>query len=58
MDSFANIFSGAGREFKSITQKEINQVMDKLNNCTGKCLGIKTPNQVFLGINPFVALAS
>ena len=46
------------RDFKTITQKEINRVMDKLNNRPRKCLGIKTPNQVFLGINPFVALAS
>jgi len=46
------------RDFKTITQKEINQVMDKLNNRPRKCLGIKTPNQVFLGINPSVALAS
>jgi IS30 family transposase len=46
------------RDFKTITQKEINQAMDKLNNRPRKCLGIKTPNQVFLGINPPVALAS
>lgn len=46
------------RDFTTITQKEINQVMDKLNNRPRKCLGIKTPNQVFLGINPSVALAS
>lgn len=46
------------RNFKTITQKEINQVMDKLNNRPRKCLGIKTPNQVFLGINPSVALVS
>lgn len=46
------------RDFKTITQKEIRQVMDKLNNRPRKCLGIKTPNQVFLGINPPVALAS
>lgn len=46
------------RDFKTITQKEINHVMDKLNNRPRKCLGIKTPNQVFLGINPSVALAS
>jgi len=44
--------------FKAITQKEINRVMDKLNNRPRKCLGIKTPNQVFLGINPSVALVS
>jgi IS30 family transposase len=46
------------RDFKTITQKEIDRVMDKLNNRPRKCLGIKTPNQVFLGINPSVALAS
>jgi IS30 family transposase len=46
------------RDFKTITQKEINQVMNKLNNRPRKCLGIKTPNQVFLGINPSVALVS
>lgn len=46
------------RDFTTITQTEINQVMDKLNNRPRKCLGIKTPNQVFFGINPSVALAS
>ncbi|MFC1684686.1 IS30 family transposase [Pseudomonadota bacterium] len=46
------------RDFTTITQTEINQVMDKLNNRPRKCLGIKTPNQVFFGINPPVALAS
>ena len=45
-------------DFTTITQKEINRVMDKLNNRPRKCLGIKTPNQVFFGINPPVALAS
>jgi len=46
------------RDFSTITQREINQVMEKLNNRPRKCLGIKTPNQVFLGIDPPVALAS
>lgn len=46
------------RDFTTITQAEINQVMNKLNNRPRKCLGIKTPNQVFFGINPPVALAS
>ena len=46
------------KDFTSISQKEINHVMDKLNNRPRKCLGIKTPNQVLLGINPTVALAS
>jgi len=46
------------RDFTTITQKEINRAMNRLNNRPRKCLGIKTPNQVFLGINPAVALAS
>jgi IS30 family transposase len=46
------------RDFKTITQKEINLVMDKLNHRPRKCLGIKTPSQVFLGILPPVALTS
>jgi transposase, IS30 family len=29
-----------------------------LNNGPRKCLGIKTPNQVFFGIDPPVALAT
>jgi IS30 family transposase len=47
-----------GSDFTNITQKEINRAMNRLNNRPRKCLGIKTPNQVFLGINPPVALAS
>ncbi len=46
------------RDFKTITRVEINRAMDKLNNRPRKCLGIKTPNQVFLGINPSAAVAS
>ena len=46
------------RDFTTITQQEINHVMNRLNNRPRKCLGIKTPNQVLLGINPTVALAS
>lgn len=46
------------RDFTTITQKEINRVMNRLNNRPRKCLGIKTPNQVFFGINPSVALTS
>jgi len=47
-----------GSSFTHITQKDINRVMNKLNNRPRKCLGIKTPNQVFLDINPPVALAT
>ncbi|MET0105709.1 MAG: IS30 family transposase [Sedimenticola sp.] len=47
-----------GHDFTTITQKDIQRVMDKLNNRPRKCLGMKTPNQVFFGINPPVVLAS
>jgi IS30 family transposase len=39
-----------------ITKKDVKKVMDKINNRPKKCLGFKTPNQVFLGIKPPVAL--
>ncbi|MDZ7803481.1 IS30 family transposase [Thiohalophilus sp.] len=45
-------------DFTTITQKQIERVMEKLNNRPRKCLGIKTPNQVFFGIHPDVALAT
>jgi len=45
-------------DFTTITDEEIEMVMDKLNNRPRKCLGFKTPNQVFFGINPSVALVS
>lgn len=45
-------------DFTMITDEEIDMVMDKLNNRPRKCLGFKTPNQVFFGINPSVALVS
>lgn len=47
-----------GKSFDSLTQDYIQLIMDKLNNRPRKCLGYKTPNQVFFGINPPVALAS
>jgi IS30 family transposase len=36
--------------FKTITDKQIQTVMDRLNNRPRKTLGFKTPNEVFLGI--------
>ena len=46
------------RDFSTITDTEIHEVMSKLNNRPRKCLSMKRPNQVFFGINPPVALAS
>jgi IS30 family transposase len=45
-------------DFTTITKQDIDTVMDKLNNRPRKTLGIKTPNQLFFGINPTVALAT
>jgi IS30 family transposase len=45
-------------DFTSITQEQVEQAMDKLNNRPRKCLGFKTPNEVFFGIKPTVALAN
>jgi IS30 family transposase len=42
----------------ALTQDDIQRIMVKLNNRPRKCLGYKTPNQAFLGMNPPVALAS
>ena len=44
--------------FDRITDEEIQTVTDKLNNRPRKCLGFKTPNEVFFGMKPTVALAS
>ncbi|MEK0338424.1 MAG: IS30 family transposase, partial [Nitrosopumilus sp.] len=37
------------RDFRTITDDEIIRVIKKLNNRPRKCLGFKTPNQVFFG---------
>ena len=47
-----------GTDFQSLIDEDVKAIMDKLNNRPKKCLGFKTPNQVFFGINPPVALTS
>ncbi len=47
-----------GQDLSAVTDAEVWAVMEKLNNRPRKCLGFKTPNQVFSGINPPAALAS
>jgi IS30 family transposase len=47
-----------GQDLSAATDAEVWAVMEKLNNRPRKCLGFRTPNQVFFGINPPVALAS
>ena len=45
-------------DFTNITEKDISMVINKLNNRPRKCLGFKTPNQVFFGLKPSVALGT
>ena len=44
--------------FNKPTSIQVEAIMDKLNNRPRKCLGLKTPNQVFFGIDPPVTFAS
>jgi IS30 family transposase len=46
------------RSFATITEKEIEFVMERLNNRPRKCLAFKSPNQVFFNHSPVVALGS
>jgi len=45
-------------DFTNITDKDVTMVMNKLNNRPRKCLGFKTPNEVFFAIKPTVALVT
>jgi IS30 family transposase len=45
-------------DFKSVAEEDVRQIQNKLNNRPRKCLGFKTPNQLFFWINPPVALGS
>ncbi len=47
-----------GTDFRTLTLERVRSIMDRLNNRPRKCLGFKTPNQLFLEINPPVALTS
>ncbi|OEU70592.1 MAG: hypothetical protein BA863_18475 [Desulfovibrio sp. S3730MH75] len=45
-------------DLSEVTDAEVQQAMDKLNNRPRKYLGFKTPYHVFFGINPPVALSN
>lgn len=51
-------FFPKGKSLSEVTHDQVQEVMNKINNRPRKCLGFKTPNQVFLGIDPPVALTS
>ena len=45
-------------QFNHISDQQVQSVMEKLNNRSRKCLGMKTSNQVFFKDYSFVALRS
>jgi IS30 family transposase len=47
-----------GADFRTLTLEKVRSIMKQLNNRPRKCLDFKTPNQLFSGINPPVALTS
>ena len=47
-----------GKDFDDLTPGELKNIMDKLNNRPRKCLGFKTPKQVYLQIKSKLALES
>ena len=44
-------------DFSTITDMQLKEVQDKLNNRPKKVLGMKTPNEILFGISPDVALS-
>ena len=47
-----------GKSFDALSDDDVQNIMEKLNNRPRKCLDFKTPNQVFFGKGQPVALAS
>ena len=45
-------------DYRTLTIEQVRSIMKQLNNRPRKCLGFKTPNQLFSEINPPVALTS
>mgnify|MGYP003315484939 CR=1 FL=1 len=43
-------------QFNHISDQQFQSVMEKLNNRPRKCLGMKTPNQIFFGDYSLVVL--
>ena len=47
-----------GKDIDDLSDQQVVQIMNKINNRLRKCLGFKTPNQLFLGLKQNVAMAS
>ena len=47
-----------GKDIDDLSDQQVAEIIEKINKRPRKCLGFKTPNQLFLGLNQNVALAS
>jgi transposase, IS30 family len=47
-----------GKDIDDLSDEDVAKIIEKINKRPRKCLGFKTPNQLFLGHNQHVALAS
>jgi len=57
-NGFIRQYLPKGSDFNTLTLEQVESIIERLNNCPRKCLEFRTPNQVFFGIDPPVALAS
>jgi IS30 family transposase len=46
------------KDIDDLSDEDVVKIIEKVNNRPRKCLGFKTPNQLFLGPKQHVALAS
>lgn len=58
MNGLVRQYFPKGRSFAATKDEDIEFVMERLNNRPRKCLGFKTPNQVFFNHSSAVALTS
>ena len=47
-----------GKDIDDLSDEDVAKIIGKINSRPRKCLGFKTPNQLFLGLKQHVALAS
>jgi IS30 family transposase len=47
-----------GKDIDDLSDEDVAKIIEKINSRPRKCLGFKTPNQLFLGPKQHVAMAS
>ena len=47
-----------GKDIDDLSDEDVAEIIEKINKRPRKCLGFKTPNQLFIGLNQHVELAS